>query len=905
MTEQIIRTAFKSLLNENRWCAWRSADRNGKPTKMPVCRTGAAKPNDPCTWMGFEAAFQLSKRSGIAGLGVFLGPRLEAPTEFLIGIDVDTCINEKTEHMVSWAAELVESTPMYWEVSPSGTGLKGFALVRQVDLDAFSDVLNNNYCKTWKQAGAKGEHPPCIDLYSGARYFTVTGRLLKEANQSVPILSRTQLDRVINDFGPKLAGKPNRRPKASERKQVRNEAKQQPSVCDNHTEGALASDPLDQMRDWALSEDILPFREAYRLLTIGAVKEGNDASRSAQEFAFSKVARLAGLNRPEFEIALRAWSEEGFGFGENGSDERADDDRQRAWDRCWEKTSSSRLPIFVADRDKNALFIQKSEGKEQTYVKLSSYVQPIHELVDETGEHARCFEIGTRTGTFKNVIVPCKAWSGRRDDFIEILTKEGLFHATYQSARSDLRSWVNGGRPALAKLVTRSGWVDESAFALPGRVINPKEGPTIIEQIAPADGFGTFGTLEDWQETVAKTCIGNSRLILTLCAAFLGPLMKPVGIESGGLHINGSSSIGKSTALRVSASVFGSRDFVKTWRATDNGLEGIAESRSDTCLLLDELSEATPATADRVAYMLANGRGKDRANRDGSSRPAKHWRITFISSGEVSLSDKLGEVGKYATAGQQVRVLDIPADTDSGFGLFDTIHQHKSASAFAEALSEAALQAYGTAGNSFITKLIENRDASLACFTEAKREFSIGIGDETDDGQVRRGQKRFAAIAAAGEVAIRLGILPWKRGDAIWGVSRCFEDWIKNRGHNGSVEEQRCIEVIKHQIETRGNNVFQSISDGLNEADKVRDRAGFYERKADGSTTYYFLSPSWNQLFQSAGLNARTAAKLLGRRNYLERGDGDRWQIKMDLSKHGLSKNSRVYAISSKILDAG
>ena len=43
---------------------------------------------------------------------------------------------------------------------------------------------------------------------------------------------------------------------------------------------------------------------------------------------------------------------------------------------------------------------------------------------------------------------------------------------------------------------------------------------------------------------------------------------------------------------------------------------------------------------------------------------------------------------------------------------------------------------------------------------------------------MQRAAKRFGLIAAAGELAIALEILPWEEGTALKAATACFEAWI-------------------------------------------------------------------------------------------------------------------------------
>ena len=80
-------------------------------------------------------------------------------------------------------------------------------------------------------------------------------------------------------------------------------------------------------------------------------------------------------------------------------------------------------------------------------------------------------------------------------------------------------------------------------------------------------------------------------------------------------------------------------------------------------LALDELGEVSGREAGAAAYMLANGAGKARADRAGHARRSARWRVMILSSGELSLADKMAEGGARIAAGQAVRLLDLAADT--------------------------------------------------------------------------------------------------------------------------------------------------------------------------------------------------------------------------------------------------
>ena len=179
----------------------------------------------------------------------------------------------------------------------------------------------------------------------------------------------------------------------------------------------------------------------------------------------------------------------------------------------------------------------------------------------------------------------------------------------------------------------KTGW-HCGVYVLPDEVIGPG-GDNVILQGSHylTGGFAQAGTLAEWQEQVAALCAGNSRLAFAVCCALAAPLLRLTGTGGGGFHLRGESTDGKTTVMKVAASVCGGTDYWHSWRATGNALEGIASRHNDALLPLDELREVAPREAGMIAYMLANGQGKGRARTDGEVRNRRHWTLLLFSTG--------------------------------------------------------------------------------------------------------------------------------------------------------------------------------------------------------------------------------------------------------------------------------
>jgi uncharacterized protein (DUF927 family) len=403
------------------------------------------------------------------------------------------------------------------------------------------------------------------------------------------------------------------------------------------------------------------------------------------------------------------------------------------------------------------------DGK--TWVWFCSLLEILADTRDaENQSWGRLLRVTDRDGVSHDWPMPMVMLAGDGADYRRQLLSLGLELAPGRVNRDALQSYITVWQPdGKARCVDRVGWSGRN-FVLPNSTICTAMGENILLQTThAAPRYAVAGSLEDWRQDVARLAIGNSRLVFGLSSAFAGPLLHPMGEESGGFHIKGGSSIGKTTILRVAVSVWGCT--LDGWRTTDNAAEGLARNAADALLCLDEIGQAESRAVEALAYMLGNERGKARMKRDGTNRQPITWRVLFLSTGEIGLADKLGEHGKRASAGQEVRVVEIPADAGRGLGAFETLHGIEDGDRFARRLKEASERNKGHAARLFLERLTANFDRAMDTVARLRRRWLENHLPENADGQVRRVAGRFALVAAAGELAAAMGVLPWEPGN--------------------------------------------------------------------------------------------------------------------------------------------
>jgi putative DNA primase/helicase len=455
---------------------------------------------------------------------------------------------------------------------------------------------------------------------------------------------------------------------------------------------------------------------------------------------------------------------------------------------------------------------------------------------------------------------------------LQILTDAGLKLADQRPAtRNAVVELITKWRPsARATSVETLGWTyDRRAFVLgDGRTLGD---PSVVFQTSNTAGAAaemhSRGSLKEWNSSVSIYCVGNPVLIGAVSAALAGPLLDVVGMEGGGVHWRGRSSVGKTTVQKVASSVWGSPKFMQTWRATANGLEGVAAICNSSCLVLDEISEVSGKEAGYVAYMLANGHGKLRADRSGAARHRLSWRTLFLSSGEMDLAAKVAESGGHTQAGQEVRLLDIPVDGRT-HGVFDELHGAADGAEFSNRLVNAAANAYGAAGPAFVEWLMADQAEAAANAHDAIERFEAGAnlphGVMKVDGQVKRALRRFAVIATAGELAIKADITGWPHGAATRAVIDLFSIWLDARGGTKPAEDRDAIDRTRTFLTRHGDSRFQRLtsdSDGTVHIgyphDIIHNRAGWKD-----NTHFWIASDVWSREVH-AGASAQGAARAL------------------------------------------
>jgi hypothetical protein len=380
-------------------------------------------------------------------------------------------------------------------------------------------------------------------------------------------------------------------------------------------------------------------------------------------------------------------------------------------------------------------------------------------------------------------------------------------------------------------VVSRPGWhrlpgLDPIFVAPSGMVFGLPEGYSLELSVNSRLAEPVVaGTLDGWRKAIeaAVTVRDCPHWIIGVIAAFAGPVLGLVGLDTCGINLSGLSSGGKTTAQKLAVSAWSSPKvgdaLLQSMRTTENAVEALAQRSSGTVLALDEMAHADGKTVSRLIYSIAGGIGKARMTAAAALKDQYSWSTFAVISGECSLEEKVRQDGGQWMAGMAVRIVDVDV------------------TAVNRAVDQAQLDAiysvdrnYGHAGPAFLQELIASgAHRNPEALRERVNRAAQSIVEPGADSARLRAALPFGILLIAGELAKALGILPASTpvGEAVrWA-------WLRFTGSSDAVALNPAEQVIGNLRQWIAERWGSSIRE-VETVTGVRDAVAWY----DADTVY-------------------------------------------------------------------
>ncbi len=192
----------------------------------------------------------------------------------------------------------------------------------------------------------------------------------------------------------------------------------------------------------------------------------------------------------------------------------------------------------------------------------------------------------------------------------------------------------------LQKSVSRLGFIGEYGFS------PYSEGFVFDAADAYRDMYNSVcpvGDFEKWRDAINDVREKNVVTRLYIAASFASVL---IGMTNGltfFVHLWGGTEVGKTVALMAAASVWANPamgKYIHSFNSTSAGHELTAAFVNSLPLGIDELQILEGRNKfDELIYMLAEGVGRKRANKNAEMRQAPEWHNCILTTGEKPITN--------------------------------------------------------------------------------------------------------------------------------------------------------------------------------------------------------------------------------------------------------------------------
>lgn len=320
-------------------------------------------------------------------------------------------------------------------------------------------------------------------------------------------------------------------------------------------------------------------------------------------------------------------------------------------------------------------------------------------------------------------------------------------------------------------LADRPGWVTRDSYVLLDGTVIAKGAPRtkgIVIAFGRRPDAAARGTLADWHRKIGAFVENQPLLQGLVCFAFSGLLLRHYG-RTAGVHDNpmlnlvGPSSCGKTTGLRVLQSLYGTAP-PRTWLATSNAMEDLAQEANDSALLIDESLLAgfdhRSRSQNLSAAVMSMSTGMVKARKGQTAPPPA--RFSVVSTSNTYIASYGGNTAAIDPA-LQVRMCVIDL-VGRKHGILDRAGP-SGAAAIINRLNMHASSCGGAPVRSFLVRFTDavakNKAELDSVVNAAIREFRQVAGRGTPFTEMEgRIVGRFALAYAAGVLARRWHVLP-------------------------------------------------------------------------------------------------------------------------------------------------
>lgn len=416
----------------------------------------------------------------------------------------------------------------------------------------------------------------------------------------------------------------------------------------------------------------------------------------------------------------------------------------------------------------------------------------------------------------------------------------------------------------IVKSVARIGWLKHNEF-FPYSTFeklefedDSKEASTIMS------GLEKSGDFNKWLE-VARLARGNPAAKFIIASSFASVLIEPLHKRVFFIHLWHSSRSGKTATIKLAMSAFGNPNkLIGSFNSTIVGLERMAAALRNLPFAIDELQvlNTKRMTTDSIIYMLSQGQGRTRGNKDGGIQEIRTWRNIIITTGEEAL------LSSNMQDGASTRTFEIYAKPVEDI-------------AFASLMHEVSEAHYGFAGEVFVNKLCVDLKKDKTFLQSLYEELRVSL------------KERYQECIHIDEVAVV-----------------CLGDYLSSIYVFGEDEVSARENAIKTATDMIENNKQLTQNDNIERAwemltgwiiannqrfefDNPSPRYG----RIDVDENYLVIPSFAHKALEESGFSPKKVFRGFAERGYIESQKDNKGVLRLQMTKSICGKNCRVYVV--------
>jgi putative DNA primase/helicase len=205
-------------------------------------------------------------------------------------------------------------------------------------------------------------------------------------------------------------------------------------------------------------------------------------------------------------------------------------------------------------------------------------------------------------------------------------------------------------------MVTKNGWYNDDSILVTGEIIHSNKQKTEIVQLTEdlKNKYAVKGSKKEW-------CAGLEKILnydltrIKMYATVSSFLLKFLNVKTFILDNWNESTGAKTITMQVSASLVGiptTGGLIQDAKNTEVGIEKYLEYNTNTPVYYDETSNNPDFK--KYIYMMANGKGKGRGNKELSYEEGGNWSTVIQTTGEMALT-----CDEATLTGLKMRVIEL------------------------------------------------------------------------------------------------------------------------------------------------------------------------------------------------------------------------------------------------------